>query len=150
MRRIAWAPLLALIAVHSVFGQSPEPSTEAGFRDAVAPLVKKHCVTCHGKKKPEGDVSLVGMTSEPKTAAELAIWRNVFDKLARREMPPPDSEQPSDAERRRAARWIAATLKAAGVAVSVDLPRCAKLSDTANSCGRRAIDWADKQRRNSC
>ena len=53
---------LFLSAISIADDAAKKPSTQAGhpisFTRDVAPLLVKHCVSCHGPKKPEGDFQL--------------------------------------------------------------------------------------------
>ena len=91
-----------------------KPNAET-FSVAVAPLVERYCADCHGGKEPEGALSLDGLTGNLSKPDELRVWQSVLDRIESHDMPPADSEQPSEAERQRAGRWLTATLTAAGI-----------------------------------
>lgn len=74
-----------------------------------------HCVRCHGKKNPEGNVSLRDLSDDPKTPKDIEIWNRVYDQLFNGQMPPPDEKQPPSADREVAIASIKSSLKAAGV-----------------------------------
>jgi Protein of unknown function (DUF1588)/Protein of unknown function (DUF1592)/Protein of unknown function (DUF1585)/Planctomycete cytochrome C len=68
-----------------------------------------HCVDCHGKTEPEGNLSLVDPF--PIDEINAGIWKSVWAQVALKEMPPRDAEQPEVVERLRFADWIVNELK---------------------------------------
>jgi hypothetical protein len=74
-----------------------------------------HCVRCHGKKNPEGNVSLRDLPADPKTPKDIETWKRVYEQLDNGQMPPADGKQPSSADRQLAIASIKSNLKAAGV-----------------------------------
>lgn len=78
----------------------------AGFDNDVRPLLLKYCSDCHSGKDANGEVDfdLIGASNESiETAFE--IWESVAQHLQSQTMPPDDSPQPSDQERKRALMW---------------------------------------------
>ena len=67
----------------------------------IVPFVEKHCVHCHGEKKPKGDVSLHAFKDEASILKARKTWIRVLDQLRSGEMPPQGRPKPSfdDAER---------------------------------------------------
>jgi WD40 repeat protein len=64
--------LPAFTATRTTIGQEQsrgEPSTPVQFSRHVAPILAKHCVACHGPKKPEGDFQLHTFARLMKTGA---------------------------------------------------------------------------------
>ncbi len=57
-------------------------------------LLEKNCTQCHGKEKQKGDVRL-----DDANTFTPELWGRVYDQLAKREMPPDDKPQPTEAER---------------------------------------------------
>ena len=106
---VSWAGAAAVEA------QEVSVQRDADFGRAVAPFVKRYCVDCHGVKDPESRVSLVGLTGDLSKPRELQVFLAVYEKLEGREMPPRDAEQPTEAERTQAAKWLATSIRAAGV-----------------------------------
>jgi len=103
----------------SLFGLAAALGAEpaATYRTDVAPLVENFCIECHGGQSPEGDLSLRGLTGDPREAADLATWKRVFEQLESSAMPPMDAEQPALDERLQAMDWIRRMLQAAGAPV---------------------------------
>ncbi len=104
-----------LMSFVGIFGEAccaGEPGTDAkvarSFLDA-------HCVRCHDKKNPEGNISLLALPADPKTPKDIEIWKRVYEQLDNGQMPPQDSKQPPAADRQVAIASIKSNLKAAGV-----------------------------------
>lgn len=106
-----------LASALNVAAEEPAPlRTVVTHRDAAA-FVKQYCVECHGEKDAEGDLSLHRLAADALPPTDATTWKQVFEKLESREMPPSDAAQPSEAERSGALARIKTMLKAAGVAV---------------------------------
>jgi hypothetical protein len=86
-----------------------------GQLQAVEPqeFFKTFCTGCHGKKEPDGDLSMVGMDKvDPK---DSRIWHNILNQLASGEMPPEGEDQPTNQERDAMIRWIMDSMEEAGI-----------------------------------
>ncbi len=83
--------------------------SDAGFQT----FLRRHCLSCHDDATAEAELSLESL---PLPAADFTRWVPVFDKLRAGEMPPRDAPQPSPEDRRRAADWLHARLRAASLA----------------------------------
>jgi mono/diheme cytochrome c family protein len=64
----------------------------------IVPFVEKHCVQCHGEKKPKGDLSLSGFKDDESILKAHKIWLTVVEKVRSGEMPPKGKPQPSPQE----------------------------------------------------
>ena len=113
------APLVCALALaagsgRAVRAETPEPTTKLKFNSVVAPFLETHCVGCHGPEKPKGNVTLEGVSSDPKNAKTVALWERTLEQLEIGQMPPPGKAQPTPAERERVAQWIRDYLTNAG------------------------------------
>ena len=93
-----------------------------GQLQAVEPqkFFQAYCTGCHGKKEPDGDLSLVGM--EQVEPAKAILWHRVLNQMASSEMPPPKEEQPSEPEKQAMIRWILDSMQKAGIQDHVSGP----------------------------
>ena len=107
---VFWAGISTIAEAQEVAAQRA-----VDFSRELSPFVKRFCVDCHGAKNPEGKVSLAGLTGDLSKPRELQVWQAVYEKLEGREMPPRDADQPTDADRAQVAKWLAASIRAAGV-----------------------------------
>ena len=76
----------------------------------VAPILQKYCVSCHGGKKPKGDLALD--TLPPDFGANGAAWNGVLERLIDQTMPPEGKSQPNAADSKIVRDWITAGLNA--------------------------------------
>ncbi len=73
---------------------------------------EKYCFECHGSTKPEAGLSISKLVAQPSVGTEWQQWEKVAEMLENGEMPPLEAtEQPTDAERASAARWVRTSLK---------------------------------------
>lgn len=94
------AAMLMLIITARSFGDD--------FSREIQPLLKTFCFDCHHDSgQPEGGVNLAQFKSDADVLRERSVWKEVFNKLETRQMPPPKHEPlPSDKERQRLLEWI--------------------------------------------
>ena len=79
------------------------------FDSAIRPFLQSHCLGCHGKDKPKGQLDLSGLTDMPSVRKGLARLLPVAERLESREMPPAKAKsQPSDQARAEVLAWIRA------------------------------------------
>ncbi|MEI7688222.1 MAG: c-type cytochrome domain-containing protein, partial [Planctomycetota bacterium] len=67
----------------------------------IVPFVEKHCVQCHGEKKPKGDVSLDVFKDEASIVKARKTWMRVLEQLHSGEMPPQGKPKPTVDEAER-------------------------------------------------
>ena len=95
-----------------------EPCRAAGpgaDAKSVIAFVDAHCMRCHGKEDPEGDLSLHTLSPDPKSPKDIEIWKKIFEQLDSGQMPPRKAKPPSPVVRRHAIASVKSTLKAGGV-----------------------------------
>jgi len=97
---------LAYLAVVVFF--FAEPISAADFATGIEPLLKTFCFDCHhDADQPEGGLNLAKFKSEADVLGDRAIWKEVFNKIESRQMPPPKHESlPTNDERQRLLDWI--------------------------------------------
>ena len=81
-------------------------SAAQDFSHSLRPVLKEHCLDCHNATKKKGELDLARFDSEASVLAERRVWRRVWEMLHNREMPPPEEEQPSEAQRTALTDWI--------------------------------------------
>jgi hypothetical protein len=92
---------------------APSPPTRITFETHVAPLVSKHCLSCHGKKDPSAGISLTGYRNAAAVLKGRAVWEKVSRNVSAGHMPPPGSPPMTQAERDTLVGWIDATISQA-------------------------------------
>jgi mono/diheme cytochrome c family protein len=83
----------------------------AGFA-AAQRFLARSCLDCHSGDAAEGDVDLAGLVDLVAFRAQLKLVQRVEEMVASGQMPPPDAEQPTEAERQALATWLKAFLAA--------------------------------------
>ena len=103
----------ALLLATALFGgRSPSaadvsPGGPAGaFEADVRPLLDSHCSACHSGDGAESGVRLDDRRAESAKSTDRAMWLKVVRQVEAGVMPPADSPQPTDEERKRLAAWI--------------------------------------------
>jgi len=115
MKRSGFCVLL-LVALASMAlmmsAQSPAPR-RVSVASTPPPAFEKYCFECHGTAKPEAGLSIRKLVDRPSVGTEWQQWEKVAEMLETGMMPPLEAtEQPTDAERASAARWVRSSLKA--------------------------------------
>ena len=89
--------------------------SKAEYDKSVKPFIVKHCVSCHGPKKADGEnLDLTTLDPDMKSSTSGGRWAMVLEKLTIGEMPPKNKPRPSDDELVAVGRWAHAEAKRAG------------------------------------
>ena len=108
-RPVRWLTATAvLLAVADVAAADP---LAAGLATA-KPLLGRYCLDCHSGDGAEGAVDLAALDDMAAFRAHLKLVRRVEEMVASGQMPPPESEQPTAAEREALDAWLKALLAA--------------------------------------
>jgi hypothetical protein len=91
-----------------------EPGQSLSFEDDVLPILKAHCVKCHGSQDTQGGLDLSsaaslmqGSDDGPVVVKGVAEKSVLLKKIAARQMPPPKEKDPlSDEQVATIRRWI--------------------------------------------
>jgi hypothetical protein len=76
------------------------------FQQKVRPLLKTYCFDCHSNDLAEAELNLEPVHTLSQVLDEHKQWVKLLQKVRFNEMPPPDSPQPTKAERRVIAAWV--------------------------------------------
>jgi len=109
MTQARWSLRCLLLWCFLMVGQLAAPSTDVvcaaelpeAFQRSIQPFLTQYCVECHGETSAEGGLRL----DSPKSlqeAASIKTWERILRRLDRREMPPADSDQPTERGREAA------------------------------------------------
>jgi hypothetical protein len=63
-----------------------------------AAFLEKHCIGCHGDKKPKADLNLVRYHDAADILKDRKVWEGVVEKVRAGEMPPPKRPRPAQEE----------------------------------------------------
>lgn len=102
----AWG-MLACNLVSVASGESYTPGQQISG-DFAKSFLANHCVQCHGKIEPEGNLSLHDLG--PIDEVNSGIWQAVWAQVTLKEMPPLAAEQPTVVHRLKFSSWIVAEL----------------------------------------
>lgn len=76
-------------------------------------FVSKHCLDCHGADEQKAGMRLDRLSENWSDPHVLERWVALFDRVEKREMPPTDAPQPTEAERTEWLTTMRTTLKQA-------------------------------------
>lgn len=77
---------------------------------AAAAIISRYCVDCHDGKEPSGGVNLAGPLTAGRVIRDARDWNKAIRVARYHEMPPPDADQPTAAERKQLTIWLNETL----------------------------------------
>ena len=105
------ATVCVLFCVLTGSGTSSEP--QGGFTDAIAPLLRKHCLKCHSTDtEVEGDVNLQSLRGD-NWHEQVELVRRLVDVLRLEEMPPEGEPPLPPLDRRQLVRHFQAIMHGA-------------------------------------
>jgi mono/diheme cytochrome c family protein len=115
MRTRPAALLIVALLLSPVLAPAPpaglaQAPAEDAFARQVQPLLKAHCLKCHGADKPKGGLNLDSYPDEAAAVKDRAVWDKVARAVKDREMPPPDRPQPKPTEAEALVKWWERTL----------------------------------------
>lgn len=112
--------LLATLLVSTItLATAPAPS-EGKFEQRVRLVLQTYCYECHGRKETNGKVDLTEYSSWKELEQNPQLISKLINALDKNEMPPEDSQQPSETERQ-------SLLKEMNKALTRSLPEKPKL-----------------------
>ena len=101
--RILWLGLCGLLSAWPVDVARAEPALLEAF-------FERHCYSCHSGKNPEAGLDLAVVARDVSDSSILRRFVQIHDRIARGEMPPAESEQPTAEGRDAVTRWLDAEL----------------------------------------
>ena len=120
--RIAMVVAVGLLCLAPCIGRAADKADDAhaAFAARVGPLVARYCHECHAGDAVEGDVNLASFGTPADMRKQIKVWQRVAEVVNDGQMPPPDAEQPTDAERDLLRQGLRAFLAAEAVAHAGD------------------------------
>lgn len=101
-----------------------EPTPRLEPVGTVANFYTEHCVRCHREGKAKGGFRMDELLAKPTVEGLDDPWRNVLEKLAGREMPPPEVERrPSQDAFENQIRWLRGELEKSEARAASARPR---------------------------
>jgi hypothetical protein len=94
-------------AVTQASAAAVEPEQDI-FHDTLQPFVKKYCHECHSSDDPQAGIDFTQYDNEDELikGKPRQTWEKVLAMLETGAMPPPDMDQPSDADRLELVAWL--------------------------------------------
>ena len=90
------------------------------YSEQLRPILKQFCLDCHSTSKTEGELDLERFVSLADVRRAPKVWQKVAEMLDNGEMPPADSEQPSNVVRGQLRTWVESYLDAEALANAGD------------------------------
>ncbi len=90
-------------------GLNSEPESSVQFEKLIRPILERYCIDCHSKGEMK-DLDFLGAKTPPDVDGLRDAYAAVWTQIENRTMPPRDSKQPTDTERKMVADWIKKTL----------------------------------------
>lgn len=90
-----------------VSNHKPEPAIQ--FEETIRPLLVQYCNDCHAPGDMK-DLDFLAAKTETDVAGLRDLYASIVEQLENRTMPPKDSAQPTDTDRKLMADWIKTAL----------------------------------------
>ncbi|MBM79589.1 MAG: hypothetical protein CMJ78_03220 [Planctomycetaceae bacterium] len=97
--------------VGSVCAQSN--AVEKDFEAKIKPLLRSHCIRCHGEKKQEGDLRIDQLDPDLVKGQSADFWHEVLNQINEGRMPPEGERQLSTKQLNTITAWLEIELKKA-------------------------------------
>jgi len=98
MRHLTNSLLAALLFSPITLAEEPAKSVD-DFQQRIQPVLQTYCFDCHGRKETAGKVNLTEFSSWKDLEKRPQLIEKMIDALDKNEMPPEDSQQPSETQR---------------------------------------------------
>ena len=82
------------------------PDASPYFKEKVFPVLNKYCISCHGPRKQKAELRLDTLNPDMVKGFTGDHWHEILNTMNIGEMPPEDSKQPNDDERRILIDWM--------------------------------------------
>jgi len=101
-------PFLLLLAnlCCCAVAKAASPENEAIFKQKAAPLLKQFCFDCHGPDTAEANFNVASYPSAQAILEGRSQWLKAAAKIRAGQMPPEDSDAPTDQQREFLAQWL--------------------------------------------
>lgn len=87
-------------------GSADYRTLDQRFEEDVAPVLETYCLGCHSGAEPASGLDLARFDGTESIVEGFAVWEHVSERLTKREMPPRQMPQPTDAERELVVSYI--------------------------------------------
>jgi hypothetical protein len=87
----------------------PKPAA-IGYHADIQPILAKHCYSCHDARKAKAKLNLEIYVDEASVLKARKKWKQIYDQVNSREMPPEDKPRIPAPELEKLTTWIEALL----------------------------------------
>lgn len=94
--------------------EKPKPRL-AEFKEDIGPILNRVCTDCHGPSEQKGNLRLDTLDPNLHIGKDVQRWLEVFAAITKGEMPPPESTELADGQRKMIVDWLASELQAASI-----------------------------------
>lgn len=113
MRHVVSAILECCLAIACLIGLSSasaapfEPiHSSDDYQQQIVPLFAKYCISCHGGKKPKGDLNLEDYKTSEPLIKKVEVLEALLHNVKNGEMPPEGKPRPTRAEQDIITAWL--------------------------------------------
>jgi hypothetical protein len=101
--------VLGILAISAIpAAEAAKPNLERKFTDTVRPFVTRYCVGCHSGEAAAAQFDLRTYSTIETVVRDHPRWNLVLERLAAKEMPPKQVNQPTAESRQEVIDWIQA------------------------------------------
>lgn len=104
-----WAASWIVLACLSP-GIADDKQRTAELRREIQPLLEEHCLGCHSGAEPDAGLTLDHFDTPLDFLKGRSVWEKAVQKMQIEEMPPPDSSDLEEEDRKRLISWISETI----------------------------------------
>ncbi len=101
-------------AAATAVSETPTPAVEV-FRNDIAPILKTHCIPCHGPEKEKGNLRIDTLDPNLVAGSDVDWWLEVMAVLGNGEMPPPEESKLTEENRAQVIEWLSGEVRTASV-----------------------------------
>jgi uncharacterized membrane protein len=94
-----------------VSAQTKSKPKKSEFDTKVAPVIQKFCVSCHSGDYPADGKLIKSPVTEADAKKNTKLWKHMAREMEQKKMPPKDSAQPTEAQRKAVLAWIKKNIK---------------------------------------
>jgi hypothetical protein len=110
----------SILTLATLLGASGALRADEDFDRDVRPLLKAHCIECHGTKVQKARLDLERGVDPSGVARDLKIWQEAVRRVSVGAMPPKGKPALSEAQRQTIARWLEGRIRQLEIAEPSD------------------------------
>ncbi len=98
----------------AALAETPRPKLDE-FREVIAPILQSTCVDCHGESEQEGNIRIDTLDPNLHAGKDVDWWNEIYAVVSKGEMPPADSNELTEADRKKVVEWLSTELQSASI-----------------------------------